>query len=129
MENGNKPEKKRERMVKPWHIALFAGGMAAVLLAMVAFVGVIQLALGRAKDTEEYVLAYECFIRSETWDNLGAEESEIRLNRYSSHTDFSRGTGEGVKTTELSFMVRGQFFKVVCRRDDGVWRILETNFD
>lgn len=123
------PGKRKERNVKPWHIALFLGGILAALVITAAFVGFIQMVLQSTKDTEEYALAYECFLASETWQELGVEESRIRLNRYSISTNYIEDTGETTKTARIGFMVEGEFYEVVCIWKDGTWSILETDFD
>lgn len=127
--DGSEMPKSRKSIIKPWHIALTLGGLAAMLAVTTALVGFVQLVLHRARDTEEFAVAYACFVQSRTWQEMDAEESQIRLNRYSLSTDYSQDPEEPTKTAQIGFMVEGRFFRVVCVWEDDAWRVLETDFD
>ena len=125
-----KPDvKPKERWLKGWHIALFFGGIVGVLVLTVGLIGVIQLALQSAKRTEEYAVAYECFLSSETWQELDLEESQIRLSSYSASANFPGSKGDVEKTAILEFRAAGETYTVVCVRENGIWRVQSTNFD
>ena len=123
-EEGRSPEDK----LKGKHIALIAGAMA---LWMLCAIGFIQLGLQSKKKTEEYALAYDFLVNSETWKQLGAEESRIQLNQYSISTNYTSATDKTVKIARLGFQVKGdhflqktETFQVVCQWEDGAWKVV-----
>ncbi len=97
---------------------------AVAVGCLIAFMGLIQLVLNGQKDTEEYKLAYHYLIESQAFKELDVDESQIRLNQYSSYT-----SDEGhsvIQTAELGFLVDFQSFEVVCHRVDGEWQICDA---
>lgn len=104
--------------------------IAGIFLAgMVAFMGLIQLILHAQKDTEEYKTAYSYLIASDAFAALDADESDIRMNQYSSNTSYNNGVKE--TTVTIGFMVNFRSFRVVCHQENGVWQVCDecTIFD
>lgn len=96
--------------------------VAAALLALAAFLGFVQAVLNAQKDTEQYKIAYDYLISSETFRTGGAAESDIRLNRYSISTSGLPGSADS-GTAEIGFMIGRRSYDVVCHLEDGVWRV------
>lgn len=99
--------------------------LLAVLLPVTAFLGFIGLIFGivfgtlnRVKETEEYDLAYSYLVNSETFEELDAEESDVKLRGYSFVTDYHGGDSHRNRS-EFRFRVDGRTFIVVCHKDAG----------
>lgn len=90
---------------------------------LLAFLGFIQFILHMQKDTEEYKVAYAYFVESDTFAQLDAEESDIRMNQYSHRVTRGFGDETGEETTQIGFMVDWQFYTVVCHKEDGIWQV------
>lgn len=97
--------------------------IAAILVCVIAFIGFIQLILNAQKDTEEYKVAYNYLINSESFEKTGADESDIRLNQYSSKINSSIGSDSTSRTVEIGFIVNMKSFVIVCHKEDGVWQV------
>lgn len=99
--------------------------IAAILVCVIAFIGFIQLILNAQKDTEEYKVAYNYLINSESFEKTGADESDIRLNQYSSKINSSIGSDSTSRTVEIGFIVNMKSFVIVCHKEDGVWQVCD----
>ena len=117
----------RKKDTKVLRIVLLIVGLS--LVAMVAFMGLIQLILHAQRDTEECKAAYSYLIASDAFAALDADESDIRMNQYSGHTTYRDGVKE--RTVTIGFTVNFRSFEVVCHQEDGVWQVCEecTHFD
>lgn len=99
--------------------------IAAILVGIFAFIGFIQLVLNAQKDTEEYKIAYNYLINSESFEKTGADESDIRLNQYSSRINSSIGSDSTSQTVEIGFIVNMKSFVIVCHKENGVWQVCD----
>ncbi|MEE0265858.1 MAG: hypothetical protein UD936_09560, partial [Acutalibacteraceae bacterium] len=95
------PKKKK----KIWLIILLAVVLPIVLISgcTVAIFGIVFTALDEVKDSEEYKLAYSYVVESDLFDRLDVDESEIRLNGFSTTVS---GTSHGDRS-EFTFIVDG----------------------
>lgn len=103
---------------------------AIVLACLIGFMGLIQLILNSQKDTVEYQLAYSYLISSNAFQQMYAEESDVRLNQYSASTR-SGENGSMTKTVRIGFIVNYKSFTVVCHQENGAWVVCDecTLFD
>ena len=101
-----------------------------VLACLLGFIGLIQIVLNAQKNTPEYQVAYQYLVTSESFGRTGAEEADIRLNRYSASTRYTTD-GTMTKTVQIGFIVRYRTYTVVCHQEDGQWIVCEecTLFD
>lgn len=99
--------------------------IAAILVCVIAFIGFIQFILNAQKDTEEYKVAYNYLINSESFKKTGADESDIRLNQYSSKINSSICSDSTSRTVEIGFIVKMKSFVIVCHQEDGVWQVCD----
>lgn len=99
----------------------------AVVVFAAGMVVLIQSLLNAQKDTEEYKLAYSYLVSSEAFAVTGAEEQQIRLKSYSSHTDLSSKE----RTVKFGFAVNGTSFEVIGHFENDVWQVCEecTQFE
>ena len=97
--------------------------VAIVLCCMIAFVGLVQVLLNSQKGTEQYKIAYNYLVSSETFKSLNVDESKIRMNSWSSHTYFTEDEEGSTASVEIGFKVEHKYFTVVCHQKDGVWQI------
>lgn len=109
-------------------IALLISGIA--LACLLGFIGLIQLTLNAQKNTPEYQVAYQYLLTSEAFARTGAQEADIRLNRYSASTRYAED-GTMTKTVQIGFIVHYRTYTVVCHQKDGQWIVCEecTVFD
>ena len=112
------------------------GKMIAIILGVfVLFFGfifaIVAIGLSTSKKTEEYKIAYEYLVESDSFKELGVDESKIILNRYSSSTYSYENSDAIVQTAEIGFIVRSKSFEVVCHEKNDVWIVCEecTKFD
>lgn len=104
--------------------------IAIIVLTVVVFValivGIVFGALNTAKSTEQYALAYEYLVGSESFNSEGADEDDIFFNSFRSSSYPSSSIAEGYSAiTEISFRVNGVHYVVVCHEYDGVWQVCE----
>lgn len=94
-----------------------------LLAALLAFVGIVQISLHSARNTEEARLAYAYVTESEAFAASGIKPSALRMNQYSRNSF----TQNGVTTTtaEISFTARFRTFRVVCHKENDVWTVCE----
>lgn len=109
-------EKKRKTAVKV---------VAIVICGMIAFVGLIQLALVAAKDSEEYKIAYQYLLTSDAYRTLHVDESKIRMNQYLLSFCSSDDGERTSQTVEIGFLVDFRRFTVVCHKENGLWQVCE----
>ena len=105
------------------------GGIVAVLVigavGFVAFVVIlvasIFMALGAQKETEEYRIAYEYLVESETYGGLALEESDVRLNSYHGSID------NGERTVTYGFFIGSYYptIEITLHFEDGAWVVCE----
>lgn len=102
---------------------------AIIIACIIAFIGFIQIVLNISKNSEEYKVAYSYFIESETFKQLGADESEIRFNQHSIHSETSNG--KTVSSAKLGFTVKHKTFTVICHKENNTWVVCKhcTNFE
>lgn len=82
------------------------------------------ITLSASKNTEEYKVAYNYFIESDTFESLDADEADIFMNSYSSRTEYQNG--EGFKTVQIGFVVKFKSYTVVCHGDErGNWFVCD----
>ncbi len=118
---------------KPSNIkAIIAIIIVAIVLISALILAITLSSLSTAKDTEEYKICYEYLISSEEFKKTGADETDIKMNRYSL-TSYTVKDCEAVShTAEIEFTV-GFFrsFSVICHKENGEWAVCEdcTNFD
>ncbi len=97
----------------------------AVVLVLALFISIILLGLSRAKDTEEYKIAYNYLIESQAFEEAGVDESEIRFNRYSLTTYSKPSNDDVTQTAEMGFVVRGRSLRVICHKQNDVWSVCD----
>ena len=123
-------EQTRIAMRKKQKIAL--GITAGALAILIGLFGLVQLFLNNKKDTEEYRIAYSYLIGSSAFQQMHAEESDIRLNQYAlrTHTGTEDHFSSG-QTVEITFTVIYRSFTVICHKQDGHWVVCEycTQFE
>ena len=95
----------------------------AAALVVTLLLGIVFLALDTVKDEPHYQLAYRYLLGSETFAQLDAEESHIRLTGYSSNTTITNG--EKNTMVRFTFLVKGHQLVVVCHPDGEDWYICE----
>lgn len=102
-----------------------------VIVCVIGFLGLIQIALTAQKDTEEYQAAYHYFVESDAFLELKVDASKIRMNRYSLESRFCESEDCIIGTVEIGFMVGFRKFEVICHKEDGVWKVCDacTLFD
>ena len=116
---------KRTKLSKKNVRALIAIILFAVILFIALIVGIVFGALNATKNTEQYALAYDYLVSSESFNSQGADEDDIFFNSYRGNS-YSNGTAEGYSSSaELSFRVKGTHYVVVCHEYDGVWQVCE----
>lgn len=97
-----------------------------VFIAFVIFVSsIVMLAILSTRKSEEYKLAYNYFVESETFKLLEVDESKIFNNRYSSKWNYTENGNYDYKTAEISFMVKFKTYVVVCHYKDDIWTVCE----
>ena len=96
-----------------------------VIAVLIAFIGMIQVVLNTQKDSEEYKVAYSYFVESETFKKLNVDESKIRFNQYSLNTYKTANSSSVSQTVRIGFMVKFEFFEVVCHKENGVWQVCD----
>ena len=92
-----------------------------LLAALLAFVGIVQISLHSARNTEEARLAYTYVTESEAFAASGIKPSTLRMNQYSRNS-FTEN-GETKTTAEISFTARFRTFRVVCHKENDVWTV------
>lgn len=100
-------------------VVLIIGGI------LIIFFAVIFLSLSISKNTKEYKVAYDYFITSETFEQLGAEESEIWYNGYSVTTHTNDNIHNATHTAVITLTVKGKSYGVVCHKQNDVWAVCE----
>lgn len=123
-----KPTSSPSPVKKSRTAVIVIGVVAAFFLAILGFV---LLMLNGQKDSEEYQAAYGYLVSSDAFEALGADESRIFMNSYSSRTQLDPEGGSPEKTVTMGFLVGSHSFEVVCHWEDGVWQVCEecTLFD
>jgi len=96
-----------------------------VVCVIVLLVFALQIALSVSRNTEEYRVAYNYFVESQTFDELNADEQSIQHNRYSRNTRTNADGDTVTQTAEIGFTVKGKPFVVICHKQDGVWIVCE----
>ena len=92
-----------------------------LLAALLIFVGIVQISLHSARDTEEARLAYVYVIESEAFAASGIKPSALRMNQYSRNNFTENGVTE--TTAEISFTARFRTFRVVCHKEGETWTV------
>lgn len=116
---------KRTKLSKKNVRALVAIIVFAVIVFIAMIVGIVFGALNATKNTEQYAVAYEYLVSSESFNSQGADEDDIFFKSYRG-TSYPNGTAEGYgSSAELSFRVRGTHYVIVCHEYDGVWQVCE----
>ena len=110
------PQAKKKSAVK---IILI---IVSIFLAFIVFVfGVVSIALGQVKKTEEYSVAYTYLINSQAFAEMDASTEDIIFNAYSSYTS---GSGENATyETTISFVVDSHQMEVVCHKNGDTWYV------
>ena len=103
-------------------VLLIAG---IVALIPVLFISIISFSLSAAKNTEEYTVAYKYLIESQTFEDVGVDESQIWFNQYSLTTHSKSSSDNITQTAELGFSVKGTFFQVICDKQNDVWSVCD----
>ncbi len=93
--------------------------VAIVLACIAVFFGIIFSALKAATHTEEYKVSYNYLITSEAYKALDAEPDEVKFNQY--RVSYSNSSSKA----EISFVVDGKRFTVVCHKEGGAWQVCE----
>ncbi len=98
------------------------GAVVAVgffFLFIVFIVVTVFLSLNAQKDTEEYAIAYEYLMQSETYADLDA--ADVRLNSYNG------STSNGQRTVTYGFVIAGGYHsaEVTLHYEDGTWVVCE----
>ena len=99
----------------------------AVIVAIVLIIlfSIILLSLSSAKKTEEYKVAYNYLIESQTFEEAGVDESKIWFNQYSL-TTYSNPKNDNVsQTAEISFIVKGKTVRVICHKQNNTWSVCD----
>ena len=100
--------------------------VAAVFVGFIALVaGVTLFSLAVSRNTEVYKVAYDYFIESQTFQNLGVDESKIWHNRYSGAARVDPDGGGVTQTVEIGFVVKGKAYLVVCHGQNDLWFVCE----
>ena len=99
--------------------------IATIVICLATFIGLIMVALNSEKDTEEYKVAYNYFIESQTFKDLNVDESKIRFNQYSVSTHKSKDGNITTQTAKIGFMVNFKSFEVVCHKENGIWQVCD----
>jgi len=92
-----------------------------LLVALLAFVGIVQISLHSARNTEEARLAYAYVTESEAFAASGIKPSALRMNQYSRNSFTENGVTS--TTAEISFTARFRTFRVVCHKENDVWTV------
>lgn len=117
---------KRTKLSKKNVRALVAIIVFAVIVFIALIFGIVFGALNAAKNTEQYAVAYEYLVSSESFNSQGADEDDIFFNSFRSSSYSDGSTAEGYSSiTEISFRVRGTHYVIVCHEYDGVWQVCE----
>lgn len=105
--------------------------VAIVIGCLILFVGFVQVGLNAQKDTQQYQVAYEYFVNSQSFRELNVEESKIRMNEYSLHTETSREDNSTTQTVTIGFFVKFKSFEVVCHKENDGWQVCQecTHFE
>lgn len=119
LNNAFNPVSKKQQLTKIIKI------LAVVFACFIIFIGLIQVALSASKKTEEYKIAYNYFIESETFNELNVDEAAIRLNKYSNHTHFHSGNDTFTQTVTFGFLVNKNSFEVTCHKENDIWEVCE----
>ena len=99
--------------------------VAICLAFLLVLIGVIFAMLESRKDSEEYKLAYDYLVNSETFAELNLDESKIWMNSYSSHSTLAPDSESPMTTVEMGFVAKLRSFTVICHRENGVWSVCE----
>lgn len=101
---------------KKWIKRIGVGFLVFVLIALTGALIGLQV----CKTTPEYEVAYTYFVESDTFAQLGVDESRVWLNAYSLRA------GGGQQTAHVSFMVGLRQYGVVCHKTGaGEWAVCE----
>ena len=113
----------RSKKEKTKSILVVVGIAAAAILL---FLSLIQTIPHAKKDSDEYRLAHHYLITSEAFQEISAEEKDIRFTSYK----FS-GDGKGNGSASLVFVVKSRHFTVILHKENDVWRVCEecTKFE
>lgn len=102
------------------------GIIAVICLGFVLFsgfiFGTVMLSLNRAKETEQYAVAYNYIIESGVLEKNGLNEENLKLNSYSTQTSLNSGKSYA----ELGFWVDGVKILVVCHNEGEEWYVCEN---
>lgn len=103
---------------------LIVGGI--IVGSIFALLLLIQLILHNTKNSEEYKLAHHYLITSEAYQEISAEEKDIRFTSYK----FS-GDGKGNGSASLVLVVKSNRFTVILHKENDAWRVCEecTEFE
>lgn len=109
------------RRVSTKKTVLTVVGIVALVLILVF--SIIFISLSAAKNTEEYKTAYNWFVRSQSFEALGVDESKIWLNKYSLITHSNSDSADITQTAELGFIVNGTSFQITCHKQNNIWSV------
>lgn len=96
-----------------------------VILVLVLLISIISISLSTAKKTEEYKLAYNYLIESQTFEEVGVDASKIWFNQYSLTTHSKSNNNNVTQTAEIGFVVKGKSFHVICHKQNNVWSVCD----
>ncbi len=96
-----------------------------VVAIISAIFAITFIALSAAKNTEEYAVAYDYFVQSQTFAELGVNESKIWSNKYSLTTHPASDSNDVTHTAQIGFIVRGKSFEVICHKQNDIWFVCD----
>ena len=98
---------------------------AIVAIVLVILFSTILLGLSSAKKTEEYKVAYNYLIESQTFEEACVDESKIWFNQYSLTTYSDPKNDNVTQTAEIGFVVKGKTFRVICHKQNNTWTVCD----
>ena len=100
-------------------IAVIGVAVIGFVLFVAFIVSIVFLSLNAQTNTEEYAIAYEYLMESETYAGLDA--SDVRLN------SFNSSISGGERTVTYGFAVTGQYHtvEITLHFEDGRWIVCE----
>ena len=98
---------------------------AIVAVVLVILFSIISISLSSAKKTEEYKVAYNYLIESQTFEEACVDESKIWFNQYSLTTYSNPKNDNVTQTAEIGFVVKGKNVRVICHKQNNTWTVCD----
>lgn len=113
-------KKAKRRLI----IGIVLSSVVTVALLVGIILGTVFFALERAKDTEQYALAYEYLVESEKFKSSGLSEESIKMNSFSSSSSISNGVRSTVCEITFTF---GKYRETVIlhKNKSDAWYVCE----